>query len=129
MLAAYGAVAGLLYGLVMDMWFWPFTTAGGNQLHYVVGDPLLENLRRFWGFHLTSALGYDLPRAVGNVLLVLLVGAPVLAALRRAARRAAFGAAVVMAPSVETDELDRHRVVLDDVHPDVDAEAGSGRHR
>jgi energy-coupling factor transport system substrate-specific component len=94
MLAAYGAIAGLIYGLVMDMWFWPFTTAGGNQLHYVAGDSLAENLRRFWGFHLTSALGFDLPRAAGNVLLVLFVGAPVLAALRRAARRAAFHAPV-----------------------------------
>ena len=40
MLAAYGAVAGLLYGLIMDMWFWPFTTSGTNQLHYVPGDAL-----------------------------------------------------------------------------------------
>ncbi|HEV3227630.1 MAG TPA: hypothetical protein VGZ52_12370, partial [Acidimicrobiales bacterium] len=77
----------------------PFTTAGGNQLHYVPGDPLLENLRRFWGFHLTSALGFDLPRAASNTALVLFAGAPVLAALRRAARRASFGAPVVFWPA------------------------------
>src|SRR5436190_18751494 len=40
LLAAYGALAGLVYGLVMDMWFWPFTTAGSNQLHYVAGASL-----------------------------------------------------------------------------------------
>jgi len=90
MLAAYGAVAGLAYGLVMDMWFWPFATSSESQVHFVAGAPVVENLRRFWAFHLTSALGFDIPRAVSNALLVLIAGAPVLAALRRAARRAAF---------------------------------------
>ena len=90
MLAAYGVVAGLAYGLVMDMWFWPFATSSESQLHFVAGAPVVENLRRFWAFHLTSALGFDIPRAVSNALLVLVAGAPVLAALRRAARRAAF---------------------------------------
>jgi len=93
-LAAYGVIAGLLYGLVMDMWFWPFTTSGTNQLHYVPGDALVANLHRFWAFHLASALGFDLPRAVGNAALVLVAGSPVLAALRRAARKASFQAPV-----------------------------------
>ncbi len=86
MLATYGAVAGLVYGLIMDMWFWPFGTAG-TELHFVPGASVAENLRRFWAFHLASALGFDIPRALGNALLVLIVGTPVLAALRRAARR------------------------------------------
>jgi len=93
LLAGYGAIAGLAYGLVMDMWFWPFGTSG-TQLHFIAGAAVTENLRRFWAFHLASALGFDLPRAAGNALLVLLVGTPVLAALRRAARRAAFGAPI-----------------------------------
>jgi energy-coupling factor transport system substrate-specific component len=90
LLAVYGAIAGFVYGLVMDMWFWPFSVAGDSQLHFLPGAPLAENLRRFWGFHLSSALGFDLPRAVGNAILVLVAGGPALAALRRAARRAAF---------------------------------------
>jgi energy-coupling factor transport system substrate-specific component len=95
LLAAYGVVAGLAYGLVMDMWFWPFATSSNSQLHFVAGAPVVENLRRFWAFHLTSALGFDIPRAVSNALLVLVAGAPVLAALRRAARRAAFDSSPV----------------------------------
>jgi iron complex transport system ATP-binding protein len=42
------------------------------------------------------------------------------------------GGTIVIVPlrsSVETDDLDRHRVALDDVHADVDAEARSGRNR
>jgi energy-coupling factor transport system substrate-specific component len=93
LLALYGAAAGLVYGLVMDMWFWPFGTSG-TELHFIEGASIAENLRRFWAFHLASALGFDIPRAIGNALLVMFVGSPVLAALRRAARRAAFGAPV-----------------------------------
>jgi energy-coupling factor transport system substrate-specific component len=93
LLAGYGAIAGLVYGLVMDMWFWPFGTSG-TALHFVSGAAVAENLRRFWAFHLASALGFDIPRAAGNALLVLIAGTPVLAALRRAARRAAFGAPI-----------------------------------
>jgi energy-coupling factor transport system substrate-specific component len=99
LLAAYGAVAGLLYGLVMDLWFWPFTVSGDNQLHFVPGDSLAENLHRFWAFHIATAFGFDLPRAFGNAALVLVAGAPVLAALRRAARKSAFHAPVRIEPA------------------------------
>ena len=104
LVAAYGAFAGFAYGLVMDMWFWPFTTSG-TGLHFVAGAPLGENLGRFWAFHMATALGFDIPRAVGNALLVLIAGAPVLAALRRASRRAAFGAPVAF---VDLTEVESH---------------------
>lgn len=94
LLAAYGFVAGLLYGMLLNMWFWPYGASAGSELAYLPGAGLAENLRRFWGFHLATSLGWDLPRATINAVLVLVVGAPVLAALRRVARRAAFGAPV-----------------------------------
>jgi len=101
LLASYGAFAGLVYGLVMDMWFWPFGTSG-TQLHFIAGAAVTENLRRFWAFHLASALGFDIPRAAGNAFLILIAGSPVLAALRRASRRAAFGAPINFAPPEPT---------------------------
>ena len=93
LLAAYGFVSGLVYGLLLDLWFWPYLAAG-TQLGPVPGAPLTENLHRFVAYHLATALGWDLMRALTNAVLVLVAGAPVLAALRRAARRAAFGAPV-----------------------------------
>lgn len=89
LLAGYGAITGLVYGLLLNLWFWPFG-AGSSGLAFVPGDAVGENLRRFWAFHLATSLGFDVPRAVGNVVLVLVAGRPVLAALRRTARRAAF---------------------------------------
>jgi energy-coupling factor transport system substrate-specific component len=49
-------------------------------------------------FDLTTSLGFDIPRAVGNAVLVLALGGPVLAALRRVARRAAFDAPIELVP-------------------------------
>src|SRR5690606_31779356 len=97
MLAAYGAVAGLAYGVVMNLWFWPFGGGYGTGLSFVAGDPVLENLGRFWAFHLATSMAWDIPRAASNIVLVLLAGRPVLGALRRASRRAAFGAVAELA--------------------------------
>jgi len=96
-LAAYGVVGALLYGLLMDLSFWPFRLGeGGGPLQFVPGAPLATNLRHFWSFHLLTGAGYDLARGVSVAVLVLLTGRPILAALRRAARRAAFDAPVVL---------------------------------
>ena len=67
---------------------------------YVPGAGVVENLHRFVFFDLTTSLGFDLPRAVTNSLLFVL-GRPVLAALRRAARRASFEP--IIEPFVEAE--------------------------
>lgn len=89
-LAAYGAAAGLLYGLLLNLSFWPFTLGEGTDLSFVPGDPLPDNLRRFVGFTLATSMGWDVGRAVTTVVLVLAIGPVLLRVLRRAARRAAF---------------------------------------
>ncbi len=99
LLAAYGAVAALAYGLVMNLWFWPFVSSGDTTVSYVTGDSVAENLRRFWGFHITTSFGFDIPRAVFTVLFLVVAGRPVLGALRRVARRAAFEAPVTFVPA------------------------------
>lgn len=98
LLAAYGVVAGLLYGLALNLSFWPFALGGETGLSFVAGDPLLDNLWRFISFTLVTSLGFDLPRAAVTAVLVLLTGRPLLRALRRAARRAAFDAPVGFTP-------------------------------
>jgi energy-coupling factor transport system substrate-specific component len=97
LLAAYVAVAALLYGALLNFWFWPFQTTG-TSISYVPGASAGVNLRHFLAFDLTTSLGFDIPRAVLNAVLVLVLGRAVLAALRRAARRAAWDAEVVLLP-------------------------------
>lgn len=91
MLATFGAISGLAYGLLMNMWFWPIAAAG-TDADYLPGGAVLTNLHRFLVFDVTTSLGTDVPRALGNFFLVLLFGPPVVRALRRTARRAAFDA-------------------------------------
>ncbi len=90
LLVAYGAVAGLFYGLMLNLSFWPFATGVSGGLSFVPGDPVFENLHRFVVFTLATSLGWDIGRAVTTGVLVAVTGRAVLGALRRAARRAAF---------------------------------------
>ncbi|HEY9388231.1 MAG TPA: ECF transporter S component [Mycobacteriales bacterium] len=95
LLAGYTAVASLLYGLLLNLWFWPFATfVGGSGIGFAPDASVPDNLHRLVLFTLATSLGYDIPRAVLNAALVLFAGPAVLLALRRAARRAAFDAAV-----------------------------------
>ena len=90
LLSVYAVVASFAYGAVMDLWFWPFGTGYGTGLSFVAGDPVLRNLRRFLAFHAATSLGWDAARAVTLVAMLVVLGRPVLGALRRAAHRAAF---------------------------------------
>ena len=93
LLAGYGVLASLGYGLVMNLAFWPFQLGGGTGLSFVAGDAVLTNLRRFALYDLATSLGWDVGRAVTTAAGLLLLGAPVLAALRRTAAAAHFGPA------------------------------------
>jgi energy-coupling factor transport system substrate-specific component len=93
-LGGYAFAVGLGYGLVMNLWFWPFASFG-PEVSYVAGDPLWANVHRYAVFYVTTSLPWDLGRSVLSALVVLLAGAALLRALRRAARRAAFDATPV----------------------------------
>ena len=97
MLAGYGFVACVAYGFVLNLWFWPFgasNVGASAAVAFQPGAPVTENLRRWLAFSLSTGLGFDIPRGAVTALAVLAVGRPVLLALRRAARRAAFDAPV-----------------------------------
>jgi len=94
MLMAYGAVAALAYGFLMNLSFWPWALGQGSELSFVAGAPLSENLGRWLAFNIATSLGWDIPRAVLTAVLTLLAGPVLLRSVRRATRRAAFGAAV-----------------------------------
>ncbi|MGI9136548.1 MAG: ECF transporter S component [Candidatus Nanopelagicales bacterium] len=98
MLAAYGAVVSLLYGMLLNLWFWPFVSGLPDQIAYIAGSPIGENFLHWLRFTLVTSLGYDIPRAVLTVVLILIAGKPVLLALRRVSRKAAFEPTVTFTP-------------------------------
>ncbi len=91
MLAGYAFFSCVAFGFLMNLWFWPFSGGLAPALAYVPGAPMLVNLHHWLLFSLSTSLGYDIPRAVLTVVLIAIAGRPVLAALRRATRRASFG--------------------------------------
>jgi energy-coupling factor transport system substrate-specific component len=92
MLVAYGAASALLYGLMLNLSFWPFALGEHTNLSYVPGAPVLTNVHRYLVFDATTSLGWDIGRALTNAVVLIVAGRPVLAALRRASRRASFTA-------------------------------------
>lgn len=99
MLGTYGVFAGLLYGLLLNLTAWPLLLQGETvtAISFVAGDAVVDNLRRFVAFTLATSLGFDIPRAILTGTLVALTGRPLLRALRRAGRRAAFDAPISFA--------------------------------
>jgi energy-coupling factor transport system substrate-specific component len=89
-LAAFGAVWGGLFGALMNLWFWPFGAPGAGEagnLYWTPGLSLAETVERYARFYLITSLGFDLFRAAGNVVLVLVLGGPLLRLLERYRRR------------------------------------------
>ena len=104
LLAGYGVLAAYLFGALMNMWYWPFVTGAMDEslagLAYIPGGPLAENLHHFLIYTLlTSTLGWDTGRAITNAVAIVILGPPVLAVLRRAARRARFRPPVAFHPA------------------------------
>lgn len=98
LLVAYGTAMAVAFGVLMNLWFWPFLAGGDTAISYLPGGPLLDNLRRLLLFSIATSAVWDLGRAVTTALLVGLAGPSVMLVLRRAARRAAFGAVPVFGP-------------------------------
>lgn len=82
MLISFGALWGLLYGMLTNLYFWPFF-AGEATTRYQPGGGLALALRHYAAFYLASSLLWDLIRAAGTGILLLVAGQPVVRALSR----------------------------------------------
>lgn len=91
MLALWGGVLGIGFGVLMNIYFWPYVFAPGqSEMFWQPGLALVETLRRYAFFYVVTSLWWDLARAVGNVVLLLLLAAPVLHLFRRFQQRFFF---------------------------------------
>jgi energy-coupling factor transport system substrate-specific component len=95
LLAAVGVVTGFVYGALLDVWDWTAFYRGTPGFGWQPGLSLPDALGRFGRFYLTTSLVYDAFRAAGNLIAVIVLGAPVLAGLIR--MRSRFSVTVVRA--------------------------------
>ena len=106
MLAAYAALACLAYGFLLNLWLWPFTSGLPAQVAFIHEAAPMEHLVAWVRFSLVTSLGFDLPRAALTVIAILVAGRPILTALRRVGRKAAFGAQPTFEPAQAPVTLD-----------------------
>lgn len=82
LLSLFGAVWGILFGAIMNLWFWPFLGAGFGQT-FTQTAGMVENAQRYLAYYLATSLVWDITRAVGNVLLITIMARPVLKIFQR----------------------------------------------
>jgi energy-coupling factor transport system substrate-specific component len=80
MLASFAFVWGILYGLIMNLYFWPFLSGSAGA---EAGAGIGTTLTNYGVFYLTTSFVWDLTRATGNLVLTLALGLPAVRALER----------------------------------------------
>jgi len=97
LLAGFGLLWGFLYGIIMNLWQWPFIVGPHNQ-SFTSGLGLVATIQHYLAFYLVTSLVWDAVAALGNVLIILAFGVPTLRALRRFKQRFEF----IYTPDAET---------------------------
>jgi energy-coupling factor transport system substrate-specific component len=98
-LATVGAITGFAYGALLDVWDWTTFYRGAPDFGWQPGLSLTAALARFGRFYMATSLVYDSVRAVGNVIAITVLGAPVLAGLIR--MRSRFSVVLLRSPPVQ----------------------------
>jgi energy-coupling factor transport system substrate-specific component len=107
LLAALGFVLGVLYGVMMNLWFWPFAKYG-EDLSFEAGASAVTNLASYTRYYFATSVIWDLGRGICTCLILMLTGRPLLRALRRVSRMANFEAVAVFEPSEREPERSAH---------------------
>lgn len=92
-LVAWGALMGIVFGAIMNLWSWPFIASGTSlpdAQTWVPGAGLGEALNRYTAFYLATSLPWDIWMSLGNALLIAVLGPPILRLLRRFKQRFFF---------------------------------------
>ena len=90
LLAVTGGVMGYVFGALMDVTDWVPVFRGNPTLGWWPGIAPADALVHFARFYALTSFAYDTFRAAGNVVMVLALGAPVVAALSRFRARLGF---------------------------------------
>jgi energy-coupling factor transport system substrate-specific component len=104
-LAAFGALWGLVFGALMNIWFWPFTAPGAGadaSLYWSPDLSLAETVERYTRFYLVTSLPFDAFRALGNIGLIVILGRPILRLLQRYRARFSWEPWEALPPEPET---------------------------
>lgn len=89
-LAAYGYLSGLLFGAVMNLYFWPLLSPAQSDIGWSAGIGVAEAMRRYRNFYLLTSLPWDAVRGILNAGVILAAGRAIIDVLRRYKKRFSF---------------------------------------
>ena len=82
MLAAFSFFWGILYGVIMNLYYWPFMGSGMAE-DVQTAQGIWITLTNYGAFYVATSLVWDLTRATGNLVLMIALGLPMIRALQR----------------------------------------------
>jgi energy-coupling factor transport system substrate-specific component len=91
LLIGFGVVWGFLYGAVMNLYTWPFLV-GDPAMTWEPGAGLTGGLSRYAVFYMATSFVWDSIAAIGNAILLVILGIPTIRALDRFRNRLQFHA-------------------------------------
>ena len=86
-LVLYSTLWGWLYGALTSLYFWPYAL-NTPDIGWEAGLGWMETLLRYGRYYLVSSFVWDTTRAIGNFLIMLALGSPLMKVLERFRRRA-----------------------------------------
>ena len=89
-LGVVAVVTGYLFGALLDVWDWTTFYRGAPGYGYVAGASPGDQLQRFGRFYVATSAWWDSFRAAGDVIAVVVLGLPFMAALGRMRNRFTF---------------------------------------
>jgi energy-coupling factor transport system substrate-specific component len=89
LIALVGAMWGMLYGAIMNLWFWPYLGAPSGQ-SWLQGGGFINNIQRYLTYYMATSLIWDISRSIGNVLIIIGLTKPVLKIFQRFKQRFSF---------------------------------------
>lgn len=82
LLVLAGIIWGILYGMILNLYFWPFIVGEGD-LGWETGLGMVNSMTRYMVFYLTTSFIWDIARAAGNALLIAFIGMATVRVLTR----------------------------------------------
>lgn len=89
-LGVVAVITGFLFGALLDVWDWTTFYRGAPGYGYVAGASPGDLLNRFGRFYVATSAWWDSFRAIGDVIAVIVLGLPFMAALGRIRNRLTF---------------------------------------
>ena len=89
LIAFIGGLWGMLYGAIMNLWFWPYLGGPFDQ-SWLQGAGFSSNLQRYLTYYISTSLFWDITRSIGNVLVIIGLTKPVLKIFKRFKERFSF---------------------------------------